>query len=302
MGWNEAERAGLVALLRARPDKLTWSQITAEVADAGSAQAVWDRHMPARLFGDGADETESIRAQAVVDVERWRRAPYRFLTFLDPDYPPRLRDVHQMPPVLFSRGTLVDGDVGVSVVGSRHPSAAGSRFAADVAGRLVDRGLTVISGLAAGIDTAAHRAALDAGGRTVAVVGTGITRCFPESNGALQEEIATQGLIISQFWPDAPPTKQSFPMRNATMSAYGYATVVVEAGENSGTRIQARFAVEHGRPVILSSAVATGTNWGRALIGAPGVQVAKDPAEVASLVQDLLDRAERVDRLLALGT
>src|ERR1700744_4410475 len=100
------------------------------------------------------------------------------------------------------------------------------------------RHVTVVSGLARGIDTAAHRAALDAGGRTVAVIGTGIGRVYPAENRGLQNEIADRGLLISQFWPDAPPQKHTFLMRNATMSGYGLATVVVEAGEHSGARAQ----------------------------------------------------------------
>src|SRR5581483_252563 len=112
-----------------------------------------------------------------------------------------------------------------------------------------------ISGLAAGIDTAAHTAALESGGRTVAVIGTGITRCYPAANIELQEAIAHSGLVLSQFWPESSASKASFPMRNATMSAYGRATIVVEASEQSGARIQARLAVAHGRPVVLMNSV-----------------------------------------------
>jgi DNA processing protein len=140
-------------------------------------------------------------------------------------------------------------------------------MAADIARALVARKMTVVSGLARGIDTAAHRAALDAGGRTVAVIGTGIGRAYPAENHALQDEIASRGLVLSQFWPDASPDKRSFPMRNATMSGYGLATVVVEAGEKSGARIQARVAVEHGRQVILTDRVVARNTWARELLG-----------------------------------
>lgn len=106
--------------------------------------------------------------------------------------------------------------------------------------RLVERGLSVISGLAAGVDSAAHCAALDASGRAVAFLGSGITKYYPVQNWELQDEIGRRGLVLSQSWPEAAPTKHSFPMRNAAMSGYGLATIVVEAGEHSGTRIQAR--------------------------------------------------------------
>jgi DNA processing protein len=157
----------------------------------------------------------------------------------------------------------------------------------------------VIAGLAAGIDTAAHKAALVRGGRTVAIIGTGIRKQYPAENRQLHEEITGTGLLLSQFWPDAPPTRWSFPMRNATMSAYGYATVVVEAGEKSGTRIQAREAVAHGRPVILSSVVARGTSWGRDLVAQPGVYVAETPEQVMDQLDAILAVEERVSQLLA---
>jgi DNA processing protein len=239
--------------------------------------------------------------QAADDVESWDRADFAFLTFLDAGYPARLRDVHQVPPVLFARGTVVDDDRGVSVVGSRDASAGGLTFAREVSARLAGADITVLSGLAAGIDTAAHTAALQMGGRTVAVIGTGIEKVHPAANRDLQDRIAREGLVISQFWPQAPPTKQSFPMRNATMSAYGYATIVVEAGEQSGARIQARVAVEHGRPVILADLVVRGTAWGQRMVGQPGVSVAATPDDALALVHRALGRERDVDELLAMA-
>jgi DNA processing protein len=298
--WDDAERAALVALLRVRPGGVTWPQMVADVADAGSARAVWGRLVPATLFEQDLD-TDHALLQAGEDVARWRGADFTFLTFRDAQYPARLREVHQMPPVLFARGQLLPADRGVCVVGSRNASSEGLSFAGATASALVDQGLTVVSGLAAGVDTAAHQAALESGGRTVAVIGTGIERAYPAENAGLQGRIAADGLVVSQFWPDAAPTKQSFPMRNAVMSAYGLATVVVEAGETSGARIQARLAVEHGRPVILTRAVAAATTWGQALIGRPGVHVADAPARVIDIVHHVMDLDARVDRLLALA-
>jgi DNA processing protein len=298
--WDDAERAALVALLRVRPGGVSWPRVVADVADAESARAVWARLVPATLFEQDLD-TDHALLQAGEDVARWRGADFTFLTFRDAQYPAPLREVHQMPPVLFTRGQLVPDDRGVCVVGSRNASPEGLAFARETASALVGQGLTVVSGLAAGIDTAAHQVALERGGRTVAVIGTGIQRAYPAENTALQERIATDGLVASQFWPDAAPTKQSFPMRNAVMSAYGLATVVVEAGETSGARIQARLAVEHGRPVILTRAVAAATTWGQALVGSPGVHVADTPGRVIDIVQHVMDLDARVDRLLALA-
>lgn len=292
------QAAALVALLRERPEGRSWHEIAAEVAFAGSARAVWDdlTHTDA-LVADPRLEEQLGRART--DVLAWEEAGLRLVTVLDRDYPARLRDVRETPPFLFARGDLRPDDQGISVVGSRRSSDRGRRLAADVAQLLVSRGLAVIAGLAAGIDTTAHRAALDANGRTVAFIGTGITKYYPAENRALQDEIAERGLVLSQFWPDAPPTKQTFPIRNASMSGYGLATLVIEAGETSGTRIQARLAVEHGRPVILTAGVATSTKWGAALVGRPGVHVASNTRELEQTIDRVLDDRDSLRRALS---
>jgi DNA processing protein len=189
---------------------------------------------------------------------------------------------------MFARGTVIRDDVAVSVVGSRKASPRGLDIAAGVARELAARGVTVLGGLALGIDAAAHRAALGTGGRTVGVIGTGIDRAYPAQNRELQEEMAQGGLVLSQFWPGAPPQRHNFLMRNATMSGYGLATVVVEAGEQSGSRAQARIAVEHGRPVILTSLVVEANDWARALVGRPGVHVASRLQAVLDVVDQLI--------------
>ncbi|MGW4520113.1 DNA-processing protein DprA [Amycolatopsis sp. NPDC004378] len=297
--WDTDERVALVALLRTRPEGLTWPQITAMVADVGSAMDVWDKFHAPDLFSPAGGDEEELRA-ARRDVESWLKEDFRFLTFKDADYPAQLRDVHQVPPVLFSRGALMQADRAISVVGSRNATNRGLGFARDVSVGLASRGLTVLSGLARGIDAAAHEAALDVGGRTVAVIGTGIRRYYPAENRALQDKIVDSGLVISQFWPDAPPGKHHFPMRNATMSAYGLATVVVEAGEHSGARIQARVAVAHGRPVILSDMVLETTKWGPALLGQPGVFRARSVDDALDFAEQAASATTDVSRLLDL--
>jgi DNA processing protein len=167
-------------------------------------------------------------------------------------------------------------------------------IAADVARELVSRGVTVVAGLALGIDTVAHRAALAASGRTVAIIGTGINRTYPAENRDLHEEIAACGLLLSQFWPDAPPQKHTFLMRNAAMSGYGLATVVVEAGEHSGARAQARMAVEHGRPVILTEMVVDRNEWAQALVGRPGIHVASSLRSLLAVVDGLIEERATV--------
>jgi DNA processing protein len=165
------------------------------------------------------------------------------------------------------------------------------RQAAELAEGLAARGVPVISGLATGIDTAAHVAALGVGGRTVAVIGTGLRRAYPKENAELQHRISEEGLVLSQFLPDAPPTKTSFPMRNAVMSGYAVATVVVEAAWRSGARMQARLALEHGRPVFLLDTLLE-HDWARDYASRPGATVVRDVEDVLSRLDALADRSQ----------
>lgn len=289
---RDRELAALLTLLRRRSGGAGWNEIAAEVSAAGSAVALLNEPAEDALFASPDLEPQLEQAQA--DVRKWAEAGLRWVTILDPEFPSRLLGIREIPPFLFYEGTLQEPDDGMSVVGSRSASDRGLDLAAEAAGLLVSKGLTVIAGLAAGIDTAAHRAALDGGGRTVAFLGTGITQSYPASNRTLQNEIAERGLLLSQFYPDAPPTKQSFPMRNATMSGYGLATIVIEAGEHSGTRIQARLAGEHGRSVILTDRVAGTTTWGAALAERPNVYVVSSTSELAQAISDVREAPARL--------
>jgi DNA processing protein len=296
MSTRENEAAALLALLRSRRKGQSWGSIASYVAAEGSALSVL------REDDDALIPSPTIAAQLDAGAEElsvWSEAGYRFTTVLDSNYPRRLLDIREMPPFLFYAGDLRADDDGMSVVGSRAVSDGGRRLAKATAELLVEEDLTVIAGLAEGIDTAAHRAALDAGGRTVALIGTGISRHYPASNAALQDEIAQRGLVLSQFFPDAPPTKSSFPMRNASMSGYGLATIVIEAGEHSGSRIQARVAGQHGRPVILTSRVVESTKWGRSLAGTSNVTVVSNLAEMRSAVRKIRESPKRLDDALA---
>lgn len=289
------DRDALVALLRYTGAAKRWRDTTLRAAERG-ALAVLREEADSDLFDDPLPE---LLKRAGQEIEHWETAGIRVLSFTDEDFPTQLRDVHDFPPVIFCRGTLVPNDVGVCLVGSREASEEGIQFTRELATALVDEGVTVVSGLAKGIDSAAHTAALDRGGRTVAVIGTGITKCYPAENRDLQDRIIATGLVLSQFWPEAGPTRQSFPMRNATMSAYGEATVVVEAGEKSGARIQANQAVAHGRPLILTEHVATKTDWGRRASEAVGeVHVVSDVDEALAAIGSVIHKQEYLDQLL----
>lgn len=321
------ENAALVALLSTIDRKRdSWTSIANAVERNNSAIAVlnheidpvnnklYDDEDPAdyenselTLFDDGqvaaGPERKAALEAAIADaqrqVEEWQEQGLDFISVLDERYPNRLRQVVDMPPFLFADGTLVQDDMGVSVVGSREATPDSVAFAQETASMLVDQGLTVIAGLAAGVDAAAHRRALDEGGRTVAFIGTGITRQYPVQNRVLQREISERGLVLSQFWPDQGPTRYTFPMRNASMSGYGLATVVVQAGEHSGTRIQARQAQQHGRPVILRDTVVRDTQWGHRLFSRPGVYVASSVPEVQQILQEILHMPDAIEDVMS---
>lgn len=185
------------------------------------------------------------------------------------DYPQRLRNAKYPLEMLYFQGNweLVDTP-GVAVVGTREPSVEGRRRTRKIANLLVQNGYTVVSGLARGVDTEAHTAALEAGGRTIAVIGTPLTEVYPKENKDLQERIAREHLLISQI-PILRYQSQNyklnrlfFPERNVTMSALTEATIIVEAGETSGTLIQARAALDQGRKLfILDSCFQSGLKW-----------------------------------------
>ena len=278
------EQAALVAWLR-RP-KVVWSAVTEQLEESGSVRAAAAGAAPAQGALFDVTPTDEL-GKAAADLERWERAGIRLVSVLDPEYPSNLRMIHQRPPVLFLRGTTDARDAtSVAVVGTRKASPRGLDQARELGVGLAALDIPVISGLAAGIDTAAHTAALGAGGRAVAVIGTGIDRVYPSQNAKLQEEIATKGLVISQFLPGAPPTRASFPMRNAVMSGYVLASVVVEAAYQSGARMQARLALQHGRHVFLMRSLLE-HDWARGYAQRPGVTVVDNADNVFKGLQRL---------------
>lgn len=216
------------------------------------------------------DRIERVRAEVVAAAEK----SARLVTILDEDYPSNLRVIPSPPPFLFYRGELRRDDArSVAVVGTRKASEEGTRRAGKLACRLAQEGVTVISGLALGIDAAAHRATLEEGGRTIAVVGTGILRAYPKENAELAEHIAATGAVISQFWPSAPPTRYSFPMRNAVMSGVSQGTAVIEATSTSGAKMQARLALEQGKRAFLMASLVTNEEWARRYLNRGAIEV-----------------------------
>jgi DNA processing protein len=217
------------------------------------------------------------------EIEQARdRAGARLVTVLDDDYPANLRLIFNPPPFLFVQGHLERDDLrAVAVVGTREASEDGLRRARKMAAALTAEDVTVVSGLARGIDTAAHKATMEAGGRTIAVVGTGVLTTYPAENRVLAQQIAKRGAVVSQFWPSQPPAKHTFPMRNVTMSGIGQGTVVIEATHTSGAKLQARYAVQHGKLVFLVESLVTEQSWARTMLEKHReVMRITDPAEV----------------------
>jgi DNA processing protein len=215
-----------------------------------------------------AERVAQIRAS--VDLEKYMAnmaaQGIQILTWEDESYPTRLNEIDQPPPVLYVRGTLTSEDAwAVAVVGTRRISAYGRQVAEELAAYLANNGVTVISGLARGVDATAHLSALKAGGRTIAVLGCGVDRIYPPEHAQLAARIIASGALLSDYAPGTPPDAANFPPRNRIISGMSMATVVVEAGETSGALITAQFAVDQGREVFavpgnILAAQSKGTN------------------------------------------
>ena len=238
-------------------------------------------------LGERRDTVEAMLAAAEADG-------IQLTTVLDQDYPVNLRTIYNLPPFLFYRGTLRPDDaLSVAVVGTRQATAEGLSRAERMAGLLVGAGVTVLSGLALGIDTAAHRACLDAGGRTIAVLGSGIRRVYPAENETLAGQIAEHGAVVSQFWPDTHPTSYTFPRRNVVTSGMSQGTVVIEASATSGAKMQARFAIEHGKQVFLLHSLVAEREWARGYLKRPRVHEVSDVADILRLLRPAAEQRDR---------
>jgi len=217
-----------------------------------------------------ADSLRNLRHRTTpaAVAARLAQLQIRALTLLDDEYPGGLRQVADPPPVLFLRGRLTPADSqAVALVGTRRATAYGHAVADRLARELASAGITVVSGLAKGIDTAAHRATLQAGGRTIAVLGNGLDQVYPAENAGLARQIVETdaGAVVSEFAPGVPPDAVNFPRRNRIISGLSIGTVIVEAGERSGALITADFALEQGREVMavpgsIFSPMSTGPN------------------------------------------
>lgn len=214
---------------------------------------------PKDLSETGLSRDKSLDALAAKRFLRdpeaeWRyleKSGYRLVSIGDEDYPANLAQIPDPPAVLFVSGDFLPRDLAsIAVVGSRHASPAGVLFAEKLSSDLASCGLTVVSGFALGIDSAAHRGALKARGRTLAVLGCGLNVNYPSLNSDLRREITQAGVLLTEFISGSPPSSGNFPARNRIISGLSLGVVVVEAAERSGSLITARLALEQGREVF----------------------------------------------------
>lgn len=223
----------------------------------GDAAAAWNAsELQLRRSGLERRPVENLlqtRARLDLDAEMAKvaRVGARLVTLADEEYPALLRQIAEAPAVMYVRGTLEPADAqALSIVGTRKATAYGREAAHELARQLARDGITVVSGLAHGIDTAAHTGALAGGGRTLAVLGCGIDRVYPADNHALAEAITRQGALLSEFPIGTPPDGRNFPRRNRVISGLALGVLVVEAPENSGALITAAVAADQGREVF----------------------------------------------------
>jgi DNA processing protein len=183
--------------------------------------------------------------------ERIQKLGITVLTWEDEAYPRMLKEIDQPPPVLYFKGSITPADDwAVAIVGTRRVTPYGRQVTEEVALNLAQHGITIISGLARGVDAIAHQAALDAGGRTIAILGSGVDCIYPPENRRLAEAVIAQGAVASDYAPGTQPDAANFPPRNRIISGLSRAVIVVEAGETSGALITASFAVDQGRDVF----------------------------------------------------
>jgi DNA processing protein len=248
-------------------DVASTTRFQALLAAFGSMESAWKAGMPhlrrvlgnhERLLANIAKTRDTLDPDAT--FERLERSGVSMVSIAGDAYPRLLREISAPPPVLFYKGQLLETDAhAVAIVGTRRASAYGRDLAIDIARGLAGAGITVVSGLATGIDGHAHRATLDAGGRTFAVLGSGIHDIYPREHNGLARRVSDQGALISDNLPDAKPDRWNFPARNRIISGLSLGVVVVEAPEKSGALITVDFAADQGRDVFAVPGPATST-------------------------------------------
>lgn len=244
IGFNRIHGIGYVRtmkLLRYFGDlSKAWSASEGELLESGLGKKVTRDFLNDRDSIDLDNELPKINSMGI-----------SVITIEDNDYPKNLRSIEQPPPVLYVKGKIEEqDDFAVAIVGTRHKTTYGRQVTIELAQFLVRKGITVVSGLARGIDSVAHEAILDEGGRTIAVLGCGVDIVYPPEHRQLARRIINNGALVSDYYPGTPPEGINFPPRNRIISGLSMATVIIEAGEKSGALITGEFAATQGREVF----------------------------------------------------
>ncbi|MBC7962117.1 MAG: DNA-protecting protein DprA [Steroidobacteraceae bacterium] len=231
------------------------------------------------------------RTFAGEECRRLEASAARLVLFTSGDYPKALFQIPDPPPFIYVKGLLIPGEVAVAVVGSRRATSYGLMTTAKLSGELASRGVCIVSGLARGVDTAAHKGALQVGGKTIGVLGCGIDKIYPPENRTLFEEMTRKGCLISEYPLGTLPLAENFPRRNRIISGLSCGVLVIEAAENSGSLITAQYALEHGRDVFavpgnISFATSRGCN-----------RLIKQGAKLVDCVEDILEELPGRERL-----
>lgn len=266
----------------------------------GDAETAW-KASPIDMVAAGisprlAERVIQVRNGVDLDeyMARVERDQIRILTWNDAEYPVHLKEIDQPPPVLYLRGELTAEDAwAVGIVGTRAVTSYGRQVTEELTSVLVHNGVTIVSGLARGVDGVAHSTALKAGGRTLAVLGSGVDKIYPPEHRQMAERIAQHGAVISDYAPGTSPDSANFPPRNRIISGLSMAVVIIEAGDSSGALITAEFAVNQSRevfavPGMLYAPQSKGTNR----LIANGARVLLNPNDVL----EALDLTRNVER------
>lgn len=237
-------------------------------------------------------------AEAEAEMRRAREAGVRIVPFIDPCYPARLRAIADPPPLLYIKGGISGADEkAVAIVGSRSASDYGRKVARNICRGLASLGFTVVSGMARGIDGAAHESALDGGGRTIAVLGSGVDRIYPPEHEGLSERIARQGAVISELPLGARPVAFNFPARNRLISGLSLGVVVVEATEKSGSLITAAHALEQNREIFaVPGEVGSSRSRGAHRLIRQGAKLVENADDIIEEIAPQLARPEGASR------
>lgn len=263
------------------------------IAALGGAEAVWTADAEAlRAVGCDARTSENLmnaRSQLDIDgqMQQVRRMGAHVVTLADDNYPPLLRQIDDPPPALYVRGDIRPEDTrALTIIGTRKATSYGRDVTNALVRGLTAAGVTIISGLAFGIDAYAHRAAVAHNGRTLAIMGCGIDRVYPQDHADLARQIARQGAVVTEFPPGSKAQQHHFPQRNRVMSGMALGVLVVEAPEKSGTFITVNAALEHGREVFavpgsIFSSASAGTH-----------RLIQEGAKMVTRVEDILEEID----------